>query len=433
MNGWASEARADARRQLLALVQAGLTVLLVLAAMWVVTQVGSGRRPPTGVDALRWWLSWCLHAGRWVLPWLLVPAALLFVRYGVVEPLRWFWLIPRMARERVAYAVLPRPDFAPSPAAVAAFSADLLGLRRRVLAWLDREATAFVVGLTTTADGRPLMYWEFPQRFQRELEGAASFYSGVELRPLARVLPSSPTGRSVVRRLELRPGRPERFPLQSIPEEIDGLAAFAGVLSRAKVERGQRLEQRLYLLPVAPSLLRRVRRGLLSSARSQELGDPLASVQSIGDRFNPAEAVERRIERAGLWAKVGKAEPMFRAQILIRAQASDPHTAGGLAKAIFGAWEQWAGQNYLRSVGWPVLGGLAVLFGSNSVFRRRWFDYRWREGICGRGRTVTAWELWPLLKPWRKDQAPTALRRAGLELPVPAEAFASRGRRLAIV
>ncbi len=365
---------------------------------------------------------------------LLVVLLLAFLRYGVLEAVRWLWLIPRMARERVAYAVLPKPDFAPSPEAVAAFTADLLGMRRRVLAWIDQEATAFCVGLTTTPGGRPLMYWEFPRRFEKVLAGATSFYPGLELRPLGELLQAAPEegSRTIVRRLELRPGRPERFPLQTIPEEIDGLQAFAGVLGTVDVDAGQRLEQRLYLLPVPPPLLTRVRRGLLGAARTQEFGDPLASVQTVGDRFNPAEAVERRIERQGLWSKVGKAEPMFRVQILIRAQAGNPDAAGGLAKAIFGAWEQWAGQNYMRSVGWPVLGGLAVLFGSNSVLRRTWFDYRWREGVCGHGRVLTAWELWPLMKPWRKGQSLSAMRREGLELPPQQEAFEGRGRVLAL-
>jgi len=394
-----------------------LTALMVLGGILLfLGPLRPGNSPQGATAAL----------SRTVAPWalrgFLVLLAFVVLPYGLLEAFRWLWLIPRMARERVAYAVLPPADFAPSAEAIAAFTADLLGMRRRVLAWLDREATAFCVGLTTTPDGRPLMYWEFPKRFEKELTGARSFYPGLQLLPLAELLPAPPEGcRAIVRRLELRPGRPERFPLQSIAGEIDGLQAFAGVLGTVRMEAGQRLEQRLYLLPVPPPLLGRVRRGLLGAARTQEFGDLLASVQSIGDRFNPAEAVERRIERQGLWAKLGKAEPMFRAQILIRAQAGDRDAAGGLVKAVFGAWEQWAGQNYMRSVGWPVLGGLAILFGSNSILRRTWFDYRWHEGVCGQGKALTAWELWPLMKPWRKGQAAAAMRREGIDLPPPGD------------
>jgi hypothetical protein len=117
--------------------------------------------------------------------------------------------------------------------------------------------------------------------------------------------------------------------MQSIAEQTDALQAFAGVLNGVHVDKGQRLEQRTYILPVPPSLLTRVRRALVSSARAQEGRDPLATVNSLNDRFNPAEAIERRIERAGLWAKVGKAEPMFRVQVLVQAQApADSHWLG---------------------------------------------------------------------------------------------------------
>jgi hypothetical protein len=434
VSDWSTAAQVDARRQLNALASAGVTVLGFLIFMWLVTQVGSGRKPPTGVDALRWWLSWGTHGAPWVLWGLLLLGTFAVVRYGVLESVRWLWLIPRMARERTAYAVLPPADFAPSAEAIAAFTADLLGMRRRVLSWLDWEATAFVVGLTTDEEGRPLIYWEFPRRFEKELEAARSFYPGLQLLPLQKLLPAAPkSSRMVTRRLELHPGRPERFPLQSISEETDALQAFAGVLNTVHIGASQRLEQRTYILPVPPPLLARVRRALVGSAREQEGRDPLATVNSLNDRFNPAEAIERRIERAGLWAKVGRAEPMFRIQILVAAQApadgrwlglvDRSECAGGLVKAVFGCWEQWAGQNYMRSVGYPVLGGLAVVFGSNSFWRRRWFDFRWRTGVMGRGRVMTSWELWPLLKPWTKFcRAPRIRRRRGISLSPPDDA-----------
>ena len=417
-----------------ALVSSGMTVLGLLALVWLVTQLGDHRQPPSWGDILAAGLRQALHAPVCAFWLALVLLGVVVVRYGLLEALRWLIWIPRMARSRVAYAVLPQADFAPSGETIAAFTADLLGMRRRVLAWLDREATAFVVGLTTDLEGRPLMYWEFPARFEKELEAARSFYPGLQLLPLHEVLPPPPTGtRLVRRRLELYPGRPERFPMQAIAGQTDALQAFAGVLNTVRVEAGQRLEQRAYMLPVPPSFLARVRRALVRTAHEQEGRDPLATVNSLNDRFNPAEAIERRIERAGLWAKVGKAEPMFRVQVLVQAVApadgrllrrwDRSQAAGGLLKAVFGAWEQWAGQNYLRSVGWPVLGGLAVLFGSNSWLRRRWFDYRWRAGVMGRGRVWTSWELWPLLKPWtRFCYAPRILRRVGVNLPPPENA-----------
>jgi hypothetical protein len=399
------------------------SVLLLAVVLGIVSH---GARPPAPSEAPAWLLARALPMLGHMAPVVVPLAVLLLLGYVGLEVLRWTVLIPRMRRSRVAYAVLPPPDFAPKPEAIAAFTAHLLGMRRRIFAWLDREATAFCVGLTTTADGRPLMYWELPKRFEKELEGARSFYPGLQLVPLATLEAPAPLpgAKSATRRLELRPGRPERFPLQTIPDEIDALQAFAGVLSTVDVAAGQRLSQRAYLLPVPPPLLARVRRRLVGEAREQEIRDPLASVQGWGDRFNPAEAVERRIERAGLWAKVGKAEPMFRVQVLVRAEARDRAAAGGLVKAVYGAWESWSGQNYMRSVGLPVLGGLVTLFGSNAPWRRQWFDFRFGQGICGNGRVVTGWEVWPLLKPWtRFCRSQSVVRRdrlAGLEPPASA-------------
>ena len=60
----------------------------------------------------------------------------------------------------------------------------MLGVRRRVLAWLDRPACAIRVRLTTTADGRLLYAVEAPERFRGSLLNAyATAYPDVEVRP----------------------------------------------------------------------------------------------------------------------------------------------------------------------------------------------------------------------------------------------------------
>ena len=46
-----SSAQAGARRQLSALVSAGTTVLGILVLVWMATQIGEHRRPPTGTEA----------------------------------------------------------------------------------------------------------------------------------------------------------------------------------------------------------------------------------------------------------------------------------------------------------------------------------------------------------------------------------------------
>jgi hypothetical protein len=94
----------------------------------------------------------------------------------------------RTLRTRVAYAVLPPANFEPRPEAIEVFGQQLLGARRRVLAWLDRPACSVRIRLTTTAAGRVLYVVELPARFRGSLFNAfASAYRTVDVRPLEEV------------------------------------------------------------------------------------------------------------------------------------------------------------------------------------------------------------------------------------------------------
>jgi hypothetical protein len=94
----------------------------------------------------------------------------------------------RTLRTRVAYAVLPPANFEPRPEQIEVFGQQLLGARRRVLAWLDRPACSIRIRLTTTAAGRVLYVVELPARFQGSLFNAfASAYRTVDVRPLEEV------------------------------------------------------------------------------------------------------------------------------------------------------------------------------------------------------------------------------------------------------
>src|SRR6266700_5897148 len=91
----------------------------------------------------------------------------------------------RTLRSRVAYAVLPPPSFDVRPEAIEVFGQQLLGARRRVLAWLDRPACAVRIRLTTTPAGRVLYVVELPRRFRGSLFNAyATAYPGVQLVPV---------------------------------------------------------------------------------------------------------------------------------------------------------------------------------------------------------------------------------------------------------
>jgi hypothetical protein len=122
-----------------------------------------------------------LHAaGGALMLAVLASAALASLAGGLRALLTW-----RTLRSRVAYAVLPPPDFAPRPEAIEAFAQQLLGARRRVLAWFDRPACALRVMLTSTPSGRLVYVLELPARFRGTLFNAcASAYPSVQLVPL---------------------------------------------------------------------------------------------------------------------------------------------------------------------------------------------------------------------------------------------------------
>jgi hypothetical protein len=122
-------------------------------------------------------------AGRVLVALLLASVALALLAITLRAFCTW-----RTLRSRVAYAVLPPPAFDPRPEAIEAFGQQLLGARRRVLAWLDRPACALRIQLTSTASGRLVYVLELPRRFRGTLFNAfATSYPGVELRPLAEL------------------------------------------------------------------------------------------------------------------------------------------------------------------------------------------------------------------------------------------------------
>jgi len=113
----------------------------------------------------------------------LASAALALLAGGLRALCTW-----RTLRSRIAYAVLPPPDFAPRPEAIEAFAQQLLGARRRVLAWFDRPACGVRVMLTSTPSGRVVYVLELPARLRGALLNAcASAYPGVRLTPLAEL------------------------------------------------------------------------------------------------------------------------------------------------------------------------------------------------------------------------------------------------------
>jgi len=99
--------------------------------------------------------------------------------------------IRRTLHSRVAYAVLPPPAFDPKSEAIEIFGQQLLGARRRILAWLDAPACAIrirIITTTTTTSGRVVYVIELPARFRGSVFNAyAAAFPGVQLTPLAEM------------------------------------------------------------------------------------------------------------------------------------------------------------------------------------------------------------------------------------------------------
>jgi hypothetical protein len=240
-------------------------------------------------------------------------------------------------------------------------------------------------------------------------------------------------------RLELRPARPDAWPLREV-RDWDVLRGFVPAFEQVDVAR-ERLTMAVDLLPVPPRQQVPLRRKMLSSVRRRELGDSLVTIEGRSDWVNPAEVIERRVERSALGSKVGRADPFFRVQLLIEAESRcvDPgrqrlvpwgscceaeEHAKELVERTFAAWEQFSGQNYVRAAGMPVLG--TWFFGSNALWRRWWFDVRLRSGYVAPARprrVLTTRELGGFLKPWtRSCPEPTVVRRIREQLQPPAGA-----------
>lgn len=311
------------------------------------------------------------------------------------------------ARSRVAYAVLPPSSFDPAPAAIHSFAAHLVGMRRRLVAWVDRPASAFRVRLTTTGSavsddgretvraGRPLMVWEFPSRFRSLLSTVASSYPSVNLVPLDEFEAPPPAPLTGPRHsvcLELEPAN-ELYPLrqQPYPSEkrgVDPLQSAASALRQVVADRGDRLEIAVDLLPLAPREGARARRRLIRKARRFEK-------RGASDA---AETVKRRLHRQGVVEKAEPALPLFALQVLVHAEApctgewwrraipgmrccAGEERARSMAGRVFACFDQFAGQNYLRARGVSLFG--LVHLGASLPGARHWFEARLRRGLMG--------------------------------------------------
>lgn len=287
-------------------------------------------------------------------------------------------------------------------------------------------------------------------------------------------------GRAVevfVGRAELVLARDHRFPLREVPMVPDPMTGLVRAVAEARADLGESVEIVVDLLAVNAGARRRWRHevaketsrsgagggglrsgfgqalwgdggatsaallgprafGVVSSSLGQRKGGVLDSVLfgpgggsggaagrsgvDGGRRVDPrsVEGIGARQELRAVADKVTGTDPLFELQVLVRTQSEISGREAALLQNVIAGFEVMAGENYLRVAGLRI-GPWFV--GSDSVWRRRWFDRRWVTGLHGQRKRqwVTATEIGGLLKPPTKHCAVQAVLRTGGVLPAP--------------
>lgn len=396
------------------------TAILLLAGALAITAVG------TRLPSL---LSLRLGESARALALVAVVVASL-VLVGLVVLRR--WAIGRALGRRVRVQLVPTDAFDPPAEAVTRFAAGLTRTRRVVHGLLDGPASAVRVRLDHDELGRLRYLLELPAHARGTL--TATSYPHVELHdhdpgPDATPAGGGPGGLAVAR-VELTLARPSSVPLRDAGLDPDPLTAIARALEHLHPQHGEQATVCVDLLPVTAAGRRRARRRLLRQAhRHHDYHAPgapaLADLFGPGRRAGrggapPAELVERRSGQRALTQKLGSPEPLFRIQVLLHATAADRGRAIALVRSLAAGFDQLAGENYLRTVGLRLPGGLAFL-GADLAMRRRRFDRRLRTGLFrpARRRIVTAGEIAGFLKPPSVHCSAVNVVRSGAAIPPP--------------
>ncbi len=330
----------------------------------------------------------------------------------------------RALDRRVRLWVVPPDSFDPSDEAVARFASGLSRTRRALRGLLDTPASAVRIVIGTDRSGRLRYGVEVPDHAVGVVRAALASYSDVELRPAED--PVEDGGGGEVARAELVLARPSSEPLRPVGLDPDPLVGLARAMDQLDPADGDTATVCVDLLAVTPGKRRRLRKRLLRRARHAQpappAGDQLAGLLGYGSRRGatpPAELVERWMGRQALTRKLGTAEPLFEAQILVKATSPIPGRAKAQVAAMLAAFDVFAGENHLRVSGVRIPG---VAFpGSDIPGRRAWFDRRFATGLFrpARRRVVTASEIAGLLKPpTAKCQARNVVR-SGAVVPTP--------------
>ncbi len=312
----------------------------------------------------------------------------------------------RALRRRVRVVVLAPDSFEAGLDEVLRFAGQLSRVHRAVGGWFDQGASSVRVLLDKDSDGRMRYSLLVPRRALPALRSALSAYHGVEIRPAPNTPHSTGQTGMWVARCELRLARPGHEPLAELGLDPDPLQGYARVIEDLQPTLGESVQVAVDLLPMSAGGRRRVRRRLLRGAHRETRPENTGALLPPGGggggggvRRSAGELVGARSEREEITAKLGRSEPLFHIQILIRCASRSPARAKGHMQALLACFDAHAAANSFRATGVRVLG--LWFLGSDIPIVRRWFDRRIASGLFRpfRESVVSAREIAGFLKP----------------------------------
>ncbi len=368
-----------------------------------------------------------------------------FVHFLVaVEPIAYslmvvmvFLLVVRFRRtrralpSRVRVLVLAPDSFDPSLDTVLRFASQL---SRSPGGWFERRAKAIRINLDSTPDGQMRYSLTLARSSLPGLRSALSAYDRVQIRPIEEPEPQR-VERVWNARCELRLAEPTVEPLAHLPLDPDPLQGFASVIGECEKRLDEKVEVAIDLLPASPGERNRLRHRLFRQARRRapsnvSFADVLTGLHRSRGRGTAAEMVAGRAEREGIFSKLGHAEPVFRAQVLLRCSSRSPGRAYNHMSGLLACFDSFAAANYFRVAGLSFL--FWWLLGSDSPGLRQWFDRRFQSGLFfpARKNILTAKEIAGLLKPPTVNCHSQNVLRAGAAVhPAPRTLPVFKGQR----
>jgi hypothetical protein len=332
---------------------------------------------------------------------------------------------------RVRVVVLAPDSFDPSMDGVLRFASQL---SRSPGGWFTRRAKAVRITLDASPEGKMRYSLTVARSALPGLRSALSAYDPIQVRPVEEP-PARRHREEWSVRCELRLACPAYEPLAHLALVPDPLQSFASVIGEIETRLDEKVEVAIDLLPARADERLRLRHKLFRQAHRHtregtSLEELLTGRRPVRGRGSAAEMVEGRAERQEVFSKLGTADAVFRAQILLRCSSSVQGRSRNHMNALLACFDSFAADNYFRVAGFGFL--LWWLVGSDSPGLRQWFDRRMDSGLFfpARKNILTVKEVAGLLKPPTINCRSQSVLRAGPAVhPAPKTLPTFRGQR----